>query len=247
MREPIRFELHGNVATIALDSPSTGNALDRAMLFALERSIVAALADQSCRVIVLSSTGAEFCVGADLEALEAGQRLERADLELFARTLKAIALSRCPVIACVDGEAAGGGVGLACAADMVIATQRARFILPEVIFGLIPAIVAPVLARRISVGRLRHLALGATAVSAIEAERIGLVDEIAEDGIERALAPRLHRLLRSCPAALEATKRWLQEIESRSFDSLIELSVERAEAWMARADGPDALVHGRKT
>jgi enoyl-CoA hydratase/carnithine racemase len=246
MGPPIRYELRDEVARIALDDPSNGNALDRKMLVALEQALAAARADPSCRVIVISSTGPDFCRGLDLDAFEAGRGIERADLETFAASMRLICFARCPVVACVDGEAAGGGVGLAGAADIVIASKRARFILPEVIFGLIPGLVAPILARRMSHGRLRAFALGSTGADAFEAQRIGLVDEVADGGIEEALAARVRRLLRSSQPALEATKRWLDEIENRRLDQLIDTAVERAAAWMARPEVIEAIALGRK-
>jgi enoyl-CoA hydratase/carnithine racemase len=128
----------------------------------------------------------------------------------FATLLAELQRAPCPVIAVVAGAALGGGVGLAAAADIVIATDAATFALPETLFGLMPAAVFPVLAQRVGVGRARTLALTGRTLSAVEAAAWGLVDDMtAEPGA--ALRRLERRLLRHDTGACAALKRVVAE------------------------------------
>lgn len=151
----------------------------------LHRDVVDARAD----VLVLEGVPGVFCEGGALDTATSAE----AEPLTFAALLRAIETSPRPVVALVDGSARGGGVGLAAAADVVLATTRSTFGLPETVLGLIPAMVFPVVARRVGLGRARRLALGLTSLSAVEAAAEGLVDEVVVD-LDTALA-RLERRL----------------------------------------------------
>jgi enoyl-CoA hydratase/carnithine racemase len=163
------------------------------------------------RIVTLEGGPAGFCTGLDLDALAAQAEALRpgatgARLGRYATLLDAIERGPRPVIALVDGPVAGGGIGIAAAADLVLATPRSTFALPEALLGLIPAMAFPVLARRVGVPRARWLALGAATLSAAEALRIGLVDQVTDD-LEAALEPYARRLLRMDRRALAEVKR----------------------------------------
>lgn len=172
-------------------------------------------AETEARVVTLEGGGDAFCEGLDLGALtqptaEAASGETRIALDQFAALLQAIERAPRPVIAMVDGPAIGGGVGLAAAADVVLATPRATFGLPEALLGLIPAMVFPVLARRVGVVCARRLALGAAVISAPEAWRLGLVDEVTDD-LDEAVARYVRRLERMDPRALAEMKALVAE------------------------------------
>jgi enoyl-CoA hydratase/carnithine racemase len=171
----------------------------------------------SARVITLEGAGAAFCEGMDASALAcpsgpspdgSGDALEA--LDRFAALLQAIERAPQPVIALVDGAALGGGLGLAAAADLVLATPRAAFGLPETLLGLIPAMVFPVLVRRIGPASARRLALGAASVPAADALRLGLVDELTDD-LDAALERHARRLERMDRRALAHVKALVAE------------------------------------
>jgi enoyl-CoA hydratase/carnithine racemase len=156
-------------------------------------------AEPAARLLVLEGGGGVFCEGGALgDAEEARPRR-------FAALLSALERNPRPVLALVDGPALGAGAGLAAAADVVIATPRATFGLPETLLGLIPAMVFPSLARRIGISRARRLALGGEPLSADEAFRVGLVDEVSDDP-ETALARHARRLARMDPHAVATFK-----------------------------------------
>jgi len=167
--------------------------------------------DRDLAAIVVESRGDTFCLGldpglltADGDPAAAGKRARMA-LERFDRLLQAVERARCPVIAIVDGAAAGGGVGLAAAADLVIATRRATFGLPETLLGIVPALVFPVLARRVGAPRARWLALSGLTTGAAEALRLGLVDMVVANP-EVALTRCLRRLARLDVRSIAAVK-----------------------------------------
>ena len=161
--------------------------------------------DTDAVVVTLESQGTSFCEGMHLGALAAQDGRSAEALERFAALLRAITMAPRPVIALVDGPAIGGGAGLAAAADLVIATSRATFGLPETLFGLVPATILPILVRRVGPARARWLAMGAATLTAQEAWRIGLVDELTDD-FDAALAPFLRRVERLDADAVAAAK-----------------------------------------
>lgn len=118
-----------------------------------------------------------------------------------------------PSAAFVDGPMSGGGVGLACACDQVLATPDASFALPELLLGLLPGAIGPAVRARVGAGGLRRLAMAATAIDGDEALRIGLVDAPARS--ERAALAHLERLdadaVRALRHALWPTR--LQEVD----------------------------------
>jgi polyketide biosynthesis enoyl-CoA hydratase PksH len=189
-----------------------------------------ALLDQRVRAVrrgTLTLEGADgvFCEGGALDPPSPAELRP----EHFAALLRAIEEAPVVVLAVVDGPALGAGAGLAAAADVVIATPRARFGLPETVMGLVPAMVFPVLARRLGVARARRLALGAAPLTAEEALAQGLADEVDADG-EAAAARVRRRLARQDPDAVAA----LKQLIAHHFATTAEYEAAAADALRAR-------------
>jgi enoyl-CoA hydratase/carnithine racemase len=172
----------------------------------LRRSNELADAIEACTepVIVLEGRGDAFCRGMDFAASAA----ESTDdgVAAFARCIRALRTAGKPVIAAVDGIALGGGVGIAAAADLLLATPRATFGLPEVLFGLVPGVVMPILLERMRPQKARLFALSAGSRTAEEAERFGLVDAVVSD-LATAIRSASRELSRARPAAVAVLKR----------------------------------------
>ncbi|MEZ5663791.1 MAG: enoyl-CoA hydratase/isomerase family protein [Burkholderiaceae bacterium] len=123
------------------------------------------------------------------------------------------------VVCAVDGPAMGGGFGLVCCADHVIATRRSVFATPEVTLGLPPAQIAPFVWHRLGDAVARQCLLQGRHFHAEEAHSIGLVDDLVQDGeLEDALSDSLSRLLRAAPGAVSVTKHLLGRLRSRHPD-----------------------------
>lgn len=183
-------------------------SLDAASVAELSAAIARASTEPRTRAVLLRGAQPRvFCRGLDLAAVADGPELATA-IETFGAALLAIRRCPKPVISLVDGEAAGGGVGVAAAADVVIATPEASFALPELLFGLTPAIVLPYLAERIRPQKLRWLALASERIDARTAADLGLVDRVeATPAADATIAAWITRLRRLNPEATAAWKR----------------------------------------
>jgi isohexenylglutaconyl-CoA hydratase len=154
------------------------------------------------------------------------------------------------VIALVDGPAFGGGFGMTCCADIVLASARARFALSETSLGLVPAQIAPHVVARIGLRQARRLALTGEQISGQRAVDIGLVDITAEtvDDLQAALEDLLNKIRRCGPRANGVTKRLLQSL-APAPETFIEAA---ADAFTAALRGPEgqegvaAFVEKRK-
>ena len=133
------------VVWLTLDRPAQRNALDAALTDALHAAVLRHGARPATRVVVIGAAGTAFCAGADLNAMLAlgqGSREEStADAARLATVLLALRDCPKPSIAVVQGPAFGGGVGLAAACDIAIGSTAARFRLPEVQLGIVPAVI----------------------------------------------------------------------------------------------------------
>ncbi|MCC6877886.1 MAG: enoyl-CoA hydratase/isomerase family protein [Sandaracinaceae bacterium] len=188
---------------LRLHTVSVPALLGRQSLEAFERALDAAPSDRPW--LLRAESDIAFCRGMDLG--EAAANVHEASVRRFARVLTGLSRAPVPTLALVDGEARGGGVGIAAACDLVVATDRASFALPEALFGLQPAAIAPVLLTRLAPQKLRLWAIRASAIDAVEAERIGLVDRsIDRDHIASALRRATRELSRASLDALPALR-----------------------------------------
>ncbi len=171
------------------------------------------------RVVALVGTPGVFCRGMDLgEMVEAGAA--RASLAAFAEIVARLRRLGRPTLAVVDGDAVGGGVGLAAACDVVIASTRATFALPEALLGLLPGVVLPVLLERLSRQSARQLALAGASRDAAWALARGLADEVAEPAdLERLVRRRAREFRRVPTKGVVGVRRWLSELEDMRTDA----------------------------
>jgi enoyl-CoA hydratase/carnithine racemase len=169
-------------------------------------ALAGAFADPAFCVVTLSGSASCFCRGMDLAAALDGSGAESTAVE-FAACLADIRLAPKPVIALAEGPATGGGVGLAAAADFLIATPAASFGLTELLFGLVPAIVLPFLLERMSASTVRLWGLSGQTWSAAEAHAAGLADIVTESADTAAsMNSWVRRLGRAEPAAVAIWK-----------------------------------------
>lgn len=222
MNEALLYEVHCHVARITLNRPETGNLVNDESLTLLHEMVSRADADPDIRAIVIEGKDKVFSRGMDF-----GFMLKRSDNEgiaddfgePYARAVLKIRNATKPVIAAVDGDITAGGTGIALACDIVIATERTSFGLSEVLFGIIPAYVFPLLLERVSLKRARYLVLSSERLKAKDAKRFGIFDEIAEDDeLEKTVSSVLKRLLFASPDALAAVKKYSDDIFGKKME-----------------------------
>lgn len=205
------------IAKLAMNRPERRNALDDALIGALRAAIARHAESPVTRVVVLAATGTAFCAGADLKTMMERGRDEPErnvhDAEHLAALLLAIRDCPKPVVALVQGPAFGGGVGVAAACDVAIAGAEARFRLPEVQLGIVPAVISPYVVEAIGARHARRLFLSGETIDAARARELGLVHEVVGPesldarGLELAAA-----IARGGPRALATCKRLIATV-----------------------------------
>jgi isohexenylglutaconyl-CoA hydratase len=219
--ENLLVERRASRLHVTLNRPDARNALSRDMVRELLCVADALESDGSIGSVVLRGAGDSFCAGGDIKGFMAsfkapppapGEKDPIARGNRYYGTLlsRFEALPQTVVVA-VEGAAFGGGLGLMCVGDVVIATADARFALTETTLGIPPAQIAPFVAGRIGVARARRLALTGVRFDGREAARIGLVDIVCDDrdALETTLASLIADVNRCAPKASAATKRLL--------------------------------------
>ena len=224
---------NGFVEWWRLNSPQTRNALTDEVVQALLQNCRRAAQDAQLRVVVLSGNGGHFCaggslggfassIGKPLESAQAFDPLVKVNRE-YGRLLQQLAGLPQLLIAAVQGAAMGGGVGLVCVADWVVADQQAVFATPEVTLGIVPAQIAPFVLRRLGDGLARQWLLGGQRWSANQAQQAGLVQTVIQATDAAHWQSQLQHQLEICaqaaPQAVAATKKLLATIGGQSLDA----------------------------
>jgi enoyl-CoA hydratase/carnithine racemase len=183
--------------------------------------------DKASSVIVLSGGDLIFCRGMELNGSSAEENL-RESVESFALCLEMIRTGTKPVIALVRGEAVGGGVGLAAACDAVLATAGATFTLPELLFGLTPAVILPYLAQRVKLQKLRWLVLTADTITSEKAAEIGLADTVCPpEKVSGIMRTWIRKLRRNDPKLIGVWKQMTIDAPSPGSTDGVEFTLER--------------------
>ena len=181
--EQLQLSIDASVATITVNRPQALNALDRATLHELDSLLDRLRDDSAVRVLILTGAGEKaFVAGADIKELAALSALQASLHAAMGQAVfaKLEALGK-PSIAAINGFALGGGLELAMACSLRIASSKARMGLPEITLGLIPGFGGTQrLPRLIGTGPALHLVLTASMIDAARALQIGLVSEVVE-------------------------------------------------------------------
>lgn len=211
----LRFELTDGVAKITLNRPDAYNAMNLAMVRELYDAIRRCDDDPAVRAALLTGAGKAFCAGGDLRSFaaedeEIGAHLKDVTTALH-DAISRMARMDAPVIAAVNGVAAGGGMALACACDLIVASESARFTMAYTRAGLTPDGSSTFfLPRLVGLGRALDLALTNRMLSAAEAEAWGIVSRVVPDADLLPAAERLAaELATGATAALGGAKRLL--------------------------------------
>ncbi len=240
--------LHRRAAVIEvqLTRPEVRNAFAPPMIDALTAWARSAASDSAARVAVLSGAGPVFCAGADIgwmrEMRAYDERRNQEDAARLADMFEALSAVPFPLIARVHGAALGGGSGLLAACDHVVAADDAIFGFTEVRLGLLPAVIAPYVARRLGWSAARSLFLTGRRISATEARRAGLVHDVVPAGdLDAAVARAVDDVMRGAPSAQRATKALFTQLEEGAA-SPRDLTIAAIAAQRVSPEGQEGLA-----
>ena len=208
------------VAALTLRRHAQHNALSGLMIRELTAVAGLLAEDRAVRVVVLTGEGESFCAGGDLNWMKeqiAETREERiAEAHRLALMLKALRDLPTPLIARVNGQAYGGGVGLISVCDAAIAVEGARFGLTETRLGLIPATISPYVAARIGPAAFLRLATSARLFETQTASAIGLISSVvAPEELDAAVETEIAPYFAASPEAVAASRNTVARKESR--------------------------------
>lgn len=242
----------GGVLHVTLNRPEVRNAMSLAMVRELHVVLGQAELKADTRVIVLRGAGGHFCAGADLSDMAAARAklaenpkaLEETNAA-FGELCLAYAATGIATVAVVEGSCMGGGLGLACVADVCLAAESASFRLPETSLGVVPAQIAPFLVERLGYAEAKRLAVTGARLNAQQALALRLAHAVhaASTDLEAGMAQTLTEILQCAPGAVAATKRLMAKARWQSAATLVPeaaavfsqaaLGVEGAEGTMA--------------
>lgn len=224
--QKILYSVDQGLARITLNRPEKRNALDAEVISELKSAVAA-----SDRLILLTGAGADFCSGADLSGLhnmaEAGVLDHMASARAMAELFIAMRRHPYPIIAAVRGRALAGGCGLATAADMILASESARFGYPEVNIGFVPAMVMAILRRSVSEKRAFEMITTGEIITSQTAFDYGLVNSVfADETFDLDVEAFVSKLASKSASAMMLSKRLLYHMDNMSFEAAIEAGVE---------------------
>ncbi len=214
--QALKVERDGALLKVTLNRPEARNAMSPQMLADLGQAFTEAWNDAGVRVVLLRGTGGVFSAGGDFRNMQKSDAAQghgtaetAASNRRFGTFLEMLRAFPKALVTLVEGPCMGGGVGLLAVSDWVIAEKSAQIGTPEVTVGIVPAQITPFIVERIGLAQAQRLVSFGLRLSALEAQRIGLVHDVA-DGAEDAEAKALaavNQVLRCAPAAVAETKK----------------------------------------
>ena len=224
--QALQIELTGPVATIWMNRPDLHNAFDEILIAELTAACIALDEDNDIRVVILAGRGKSFSAGADLNwmkrAAHNGLDDNLNDARALARMLRTLAEMRKPTIARIQGAALGGGMGLAAACDIAIASTKAVFATSEVKFGIIPSAISPYVLRAIGPRQASRYFQSAERIDATRAREIGLVHEVVEpEQLDTKVQEIVDALLQGGPLAQSAAKDLIRAVNHQLINDVL--------------------------
>jgi methylglutaconyl-CoA hydratase len=250
----IKHALCKGIGRIVLARPEKKNAFDGAMLSEIARLLDTWAEDPQCRVIVLEAEGETFCAGADLAWMasfgSAGRDANLQSARELGSVFHKLARSPKPTVAQIQGAARGGGVGLAAAVDIAVASEAASFALTEVRLGLVPGVISPFVVERVGPSQARGLFMTGETIDSARALRIGLVHQVvAAEQLALQVDQVARQLVLGGPQALQACKQLVDLVAYQPFEQVAEqtagLIAERRTSAEAQ-EGMNAFLQKRR-
>ncbi len=218
------------VLTLRFNRPQKKNAMNLALVNEVIDVFDAITHRPDIRVVVIEGCDGHFCSGGDISDMHlsslAPEQRERTIWQFnrrFGEMITKVDNATAVVIAVLEGAVLGGGFGVACVADLTLANQSAYFALPETSLGLIPAQIAPFVAKRIGLHQAKRLALTGEQLSFSQAQALGLVHYAFEEAHrEREKTALIEKVKHCAPSANALTKQLLRDIEHQPLTALLD-------------------------
>lgn len=242
------------VATLTLDRADKHNALNAQMLAELTTAAAELGSDEAVRVVVLTGTGKTFCAGGDLQwmrdQMQADPATRAREAAKLAYMLQALNTMPKPLIGALQGNAFGGGVGMASVCDVAIGVDHLKMGLTETRLGIIPATIGPYVLARMGEGRARRVFMSGRLFDAQEAVSLGLLARsVASDQLEAAIEAEVLPYLSCAPGAVAAAKALARRLGPCIDEGTIEMTIDALKTrWETEeaAEGIGAFFDKRK-
>lgn len=244
-------EQREGVLYLTLNNPERRNAMSLAMVELLQSALTEAAEQDNIRAIVIRGAGGHFCAGGDISDMaQARQQAMAGNSASFSELNRAFGTLLCQVnqqpqvVICVtEGSVLGGGMGLACVADITLSSNGAKFGLPETTLGVIPAQIAPFLVQRIGLTQTRRLALTGARFDGKQAERLGVVHEaLPSEQLEQALTTTLQQIKQCAPNANRATKQLLFDTLEKPLEQVLDEAAEAFSQAVQSTEGAEGTM-----
>jgi 2-(1,2-epoxy-1,2-dihydrophenyl)acetyl-CoA isomerase len=248
---PVLSAVADGVLTLTLNRPQRLNAMNNALIEAMNRELARAHDDPAIRAVLLTGTGRGFCAGADLsgggtvdsaarEPPDLGANMDR----IFNPMIRAMRALPKPIVGAINGVAAGGGANFALACDIVLAARSARFDQAFVRISLIPDLGGTwFLPRLVGDARGRALAMLGTSLTAEEAERMGMVWQVVDDAALMDEATALACRLASGPTlSYAAIKQAIDAAATNTLDQQLDLERDSQKMLGRSADNKEGVA-----
>lgn len=253
--------IEGDTLTVTISRPEKKNAVTADGYHGIKRAAMIVADEPGLSFLVITGSGEAFCAGGDMNAVGNPDRTWDAFTESYDGT-PFETLGKIPklVVCAVNGIALGGGLVMTLFADLVVASDRARFRVPDLTRGVYEAFVAARLPQRLGTLRANHLIYGNDWIDAHEAERLGLVGKVApHDNLRSEVEALLERVRKTGPAARAAVKRemaralpsvdvtgyWSSIGTTEQIEAFTAFLQKRSPAWPVNNDR-DAFVQTRR-
>jgi len=236
--------------TIWLNRPESRNALNEEITTELHNTLQVVQDDRSVRGITLRGRGGVFCAGGDLKAFKSDFQGGAESHQLVAAASRRAGelfrlVNEMPqvVVILVEGAAIAGGLGLACAGDLVVVTRESQFALTETTLGIAPAQIAPFVVQRLGLSAARRLMLTAARFDGEEAQRIGLADQVVDDvdALDEAELKIRAGVMRCAPGANAMTKELVLAAARLEPQAMLDLAAERFAEGMLSDEGREGI------
>ncbi len=239
-----------SVLYIWLNNPKARNALSEEMMAEIHQVLDILKAQRSIRTIVMRGTNGIFCAGGDIKSfkntMQNGMDLDEVALanRLYGTFLTKINEQPQVVIMLLEGAAFGGGFGLACVGDITFATADTQFRLSETSLGIPPAQISPFVVQRIGVSQSRKLMLTGTKINGVEAEKIGLVHQVANNvaEMEQQCSALLKDISRCAPNANAVTKQLIFSAVREPTDTVLDKAAKAFANCMVSDEGKEGVT-----